>query len=74
MIESGIFVSKANYQSRKNFSIESEILEKILVFDSSMLTNKLAIYYFIGLQSCYNRQLVNIREISEESVGDEIDH
>ena len=61
--------SKANYSSRKNYSIEIAILEQRLIFNSSLLLTKPVIYNLIDLQSCYNCQLVNIRSILEELVG-----
>jgi len=69
MIESDDRFSKSNYGSRKNYSIESAILEKRLTFDNSLLSGKLTIYHLTDLQSCYDRQLVNIGGIVEESVG-----
>ena len=68
-IENNERISKANYGSYKNYSIESEILEKRLIFDNSLLITKLTIYNLIDLQSYYNRQLANIGSIIEESIG-----
>ena len=61
--------SKANYGSRKNYSIESAILEKRLVFDDSLLSNKKTMHRLTDLKSCYYRQLVNIGGLTEESIG-----
>jgi len=47
--------SKSNYGSRKNYSIETAILEKRLTFDNSLLSSKLTIYHLTNLQSCYDR-------------------
>ena len=69
IIESHNRFSKASYGLRKKFSIETAILEKRLVFDSSMLSNKPTIYHLTDLQSCYNRQSANIGGILEESIG-----
>ena len=46
---------KSNYDSRKNYSIKTAILEKQLTFDSSLLSSKLIIYHLTDLQSCYDR-------------------
>ena len=69
IIEQDSRFSKSNYGSRKNYSIESAILEKRLVFDSSLLTNNLIIHHLTDLKSCYNHQLVNIGGLIEESVS-----
>jgi hypothetical protein len=69
LIENDDRFSKANYGSRQNYSIESAILEKRLIFDNSMLSGKKTIYTITDLQSCYDRQLAEIGGILEESVG-----
>ena len=69
IIETDKRFSKSNYGSRKNYSIESAILEKRLSFDNSMICRNMTIYHLTDLQSCYDRQLVNIGGIVEESVG-----
>ena len=69
MIEKDSRFSKSNYRSRKNYSIESAILEKQLVFDSSLLSSNMTIYYLMDLKSCYNHQLANIGRLIEESVS-----
>ena len=61
--------SKANYGSRKNFSIESAILEKRLILDNSLLTTEYTIYTLTDLQSYYDRQLPNLGSIIQESTG-----
>lgn len=65
-IESDERFSKSNYGSRKNYSIETAILEKRLTFDNSLLSGKSTIYHLTDLQSCYDRQLANIGGIVEE--------
>ena len=40
MIEKDKRFSKANYGSRKNYAIESAILEKMLAMDNSILSSK----------------------------------
>ena len=49
--------------------IDEIILEKRLLYDSSIRTNKPYIYVMTDLEACYNRQLVNIGGIVEEAVG-----
>ena len=69
LIEKSTRFSKANYESRKFFLIETMILEKRLMFDNSVSLNKYIICNLTDLQSYYNRQLANIRSIVEEAVG-----
>ena len=61
--------SKSNYGSRKNYAIESALLEKRIVFDNSLIRCKKNIYHLTDLKSCYDRQLVNIGTLIEESIG-----
>jgi len=69
LIEKDPRFSKANYGSRKNFSIESAILEKRLILDHSLLSQKETIYNLTDLKACYDRQLSKIGSIVEESTG-----
>ena len=69
MIETDSRFSSANYSSRKNYSIESALLEKRLIFDNSMLSGKKTMCTITDMQSCYDRQLAEIGGILEESVG-----
>ena len=69
IIEDDSRFSKSNYGSRKNYSIETALLEKRLILDHSLLTCNLTIYCLTDLQSCYDRQLPNIGGIIEESAG-----
>ena len=69
LIKQDEYFSKVNYGSRKNFFIETAILEKCLIFDNSILSMKLTIYILTDLQLCYDRQLANIGGIVKESVG-----
>ena len=57
--------SKLNYGSRKNYAIESALLEKRIVFDNSLISGKKNIYHLTDLKSCYDRQLVNIGAMIE---------
>ena len=54
-IENDDRFSKANYGSRRNYSIETAILEKRLVFDHSMMNKKKTIKNLTDLKSCCNR-------------------
>ena len=67
MIEKDKRFSKSNNRSRKNYAIESAILQKKIVLDNSLNNTKQTIYDFTDLKSCCNRQLANIGSIVEES-------
>ena len=54
MIENDDRFSNANYGSRKNYSIESVLLEKRMIYDNSMLSGKETIYTITDLKSCYD--------------------
>ena len=69
LIENDNRFSKANYGSRRNYSIETALLEKRLIFDNSMISGKETIYAITDLQACYDRQLAEIGSIVEESAG-----
>ena len=69
IIEKDSRFSKANYSSQKNYSIEIAILEKRIIFNSSMINMQNTNYAFTDLKACYNRQLANLGSIIEESVG-----
>ena len=62
-------ILKSNYESRKNYSIESEILEKRLVINEILISYKPAIYYLVDWKLCYHHQLVNIEGLIEELIG-----
>ena len=68
LIEKDPRFSKANYGSRKNYLIETAILEKRIIFDYSILNMQNTIYTFTDLKACYNYQLTNLGSIIEESV------
>ena len=61
--------SKANYGSRRNYSIESAILEKRLAIDNSLLSGQSMTHHMTDLKACYDRQLAEVGGILEESVG-----
>ena len=73
LIEKDKRISKSNYGSRKNYSIENAILEKRLVIDRSLISCKKTIYHLTDLKSYYNHQLVNIGGLIEESIRRERD-
>ena len=54
-IETNKRVSKYNYGSSINYSIENAILEKRLWYDNSLLWGQTAIYNMTDLKACYNR-------------------
>ena len=54
-IESDERFSKSNYGSRTSYSIDDAILEKILVFDHSIVMLNHTIYLMTCLQDCYDR-------------------
>ena len=68
-IETDSCFSKANYGSRKKYSIEIVLLEKRLILDNSLITTKPTVYTLTDLQSYYDCQLSNIGSIIEETVG-----
>ena len=55
IIENNHYISKANYRSRKNYIIESAILEKRLICNNSLLSTNHIIHNLTNLQSCYDR-------------------
>ena len=69
IIEKDPRFSKANYGSQKNYLIETAILEKRIIFDSSMINMQNTIYAFTDLKAYYDQQLANLGSIIEESVG-----
>jgi len=69
LIETDSRFSKANYGSRKNYSIDSALLEKRLIFDHSALAATETICNFTDLKACYDRQLSKIGGIVEELTG-----
>ena len=69
VIEKDSRISKSNYSSRKNYSIETALLEKRLVIDNNLLTCNPTIYYLTNLKSYYDQKLVSIRGLIKESIG-----
>ena len=62
-------IAKSNYGSRLDYSIDNFILEKRLVLDNSIIIGKYNICNITDLQLYYNRQLVEIGLIVQESIG-----
>ena len=62
-------ISKVNYGSCKNYSIETAILEKRLIFNCSMITIDKTIHTFTDLKACYDYQLSKLGSIIEEAIG-----
>ena len=62
-------IAKANYGSRRNYSIENIILEKRLLYDISKQNGKHTIHNMTDLQACYDRQLPQVCSIVQESTG-----
>ena len=68
-IESDSRVSKFNYGSRTNYSIDNAILEKRLMYDLALRDGSEMMHNISDLEACYDRQLPNIGCLIEESVG-----
>ena len=68
-IETDDQLSKYNYRSRRYYSINTTILEKILMYDTSVRDRKPILYNILDLKVCYDWQLLNIGYIVQESVG-----
>ena len=69
LIEKDYQFCKANYDLRWNYSIESVILEKRLIFNNRLDILNYTVCSFPYLKSCYDRQLPNLGSIIEELVG-----
>ena len=54
-IESNTRLSKFNYRSRKNYLIETILLEKRLIYDSSIWSNYPIIHNMTDLKAYYDR-------------------
>ena len=67
-IEADPRISKANYRSRANYSIENTLLEKRIIYDHSSLSYKHTMHNMTDLEAYYDRQLPNIGSIIQESV------
>ena len=54
-LEEDTRVSKFNFRSRKGYSINKVILEKSLIYNTSMWTRKPTVHVVTNLQACYDR-------------------
>ena len=68
-IKNGIRLSKFNFGFRKQYSIESTLLEKRLIYDISKYNNEPTIYLLSDLEACYDWQIPAIGGIIEEALG-----
>ena len=62
-------MSKYNYESRRNYSINTVLLEKRLMYDATLRNGKLTIHSISDLKAYYDRQLLNIGCMVQEAVG-----
>ena len=62
-------LSKFNYGSQCNYSIETAILEKHLIYDLAVRDGKEMMHTISDLKACYDRQLPNIGCMVQEAVG-----
>ena len=62
-------MSKHNFRSQKGYSIETTILEKKLMHDNSLLNGIKNVHVISDLEACYDKHLLNIDSIAEESLG-----
>ena len=60
---------KYNYGSRRNYSINTLLLEKILMCDAALWNRKPTIHTISDLKACYDRKLPNIGCMVQEAVG-----
>jgi len=68
-IENDQRLSKFNYGSRRNYSIETAILEKRLMYNMAARDGCKMMHTISDLKACYDRQLPNIGCLVEEAVG-----
>ena len=62
-------LSTANYGNRKGYDINTAILEKRLIHDTSAYQKYPTIHYTDDRQACYDRQLPEIGLLAERSFG-----
>lgn len=58
-----------NFGNRKNFDIQTALLEKQLIKDSATVNNLPILHYLDDRQACYDRQLPDIGLLTERSFG-----
>ena len=69
LAENNYCLSEYNHSFRKGYSINKAILEKKLIYNSSIQIGKLIVYVVTDLSACYDRQLTNIVSIVLQSIG-----
>ena len=62
-------LSEFNFRSRQNYSINEVLIEKRLIYDSSMIIEEKSVYIVTDLSTYYDRQLANVSSILLELVG-----
>ena len=62
-------LSEFNFGSRWNYSIDKTLMEKRLIYDSSMIIEEKSVYIVTDLSTYYDRQLANVSSILLELVG-----
>ena len=68
-IEADERLSKYNYGWRKYYLINTAILEKRLIYDTSVRDGKPILHNILDLKACYNRQLLNIGYMVQELIS-----
>ena len=63
------WLSNYNFRLRKDYSIESTLLEKRLTHSTSKHSGVPTIHLISDLEACYDRQILAIGRIVEESLG-----
>ena len=54
-IETDRRISKYNFGSRRNYSIETALLEKRMIYDASKYNEKIIIHNLMDLEAYYDR-------------------
>ena len=67
-IECNNRISKISFKSWLNYSIDTAILWKRLIYNISKLDRVLTAYNVTDLEVCYNKNLLNIRNIIQETI------
>ena len=62
-------LSKFNFSSRRNYLIDTVLLEKYLMYNTSIKSRDLYIYNTMDLEMCYNRQIPKVSGLMQEAVG-----
>ena len=67
-LEKNKWILKYNFSSRNEYSIDKAILEKRLLYNTSMFTRSNTVYTITNLEAYYDRQLANIGSILIELI------